>query len=48
MPKSSRVLRVKASDHYPVVADVTLLEPLKAPAAEVVERPHAAPTTSSQ
>jgi endonuclease/exonuclease/phosphatase family metal-dependent hydrolase len=48
MPKSSRVLRVKASDHYPVVAEVTLLEPLKAPAAEVVERPHAEPTTSNQ
>ncbi|MCY1082139.1 endonuclease/exonuclease/phosphatase family protein [Archangium lansingense] len=49
MPKSSKVLRVKASDHYPVVADLTLLEPMKAPAAEVVERPReAAPTSSSQ
>ncbi|HYO55531.1 MAG TPA: endonuclease/exonuclease/phosphatase family protein [Archangium sp.] len=39
MPKSSRVLRVKASDHYPVVADLTLLEPMTAPTAEVVQRP---------
>ncbi|PTL81427.1 endonuclease/exonuclease/phosphatase family protein [Vitiosangium sp. GDMCC 1.1324] len=37
MPKSSKVLRVKASDHYPVVADLTLLEPVKAPTAEVVQ-----------
>jgi endonuclease/exonuclease/phosphatase family metal-dependent hydrolase len=48
MPKSSRVLRVKASDHYPVVADITLLGPVTASGAEVVERPHAEPTTSNQ
>jgi endonuclease/exonuclease/phosphatase family metal-dependent hydrolase len=41
LPRRSRVLRVKASDHYPVVADLTLLEPLRAPAAEVVQRPQA-------
>jgi endonuclease/exonuclease/phosphatase family metal-dependent hydrolase len=45
MPRSSRVLRVKASDHYPVVADITLLGPVTASGAEVVERPHAEPTT---
>lgn len=43
-PRRSRVLRVKVSDHYPVVADVTLLEPLSAPSAEVVERPPAEST----
>jgi endonuclease/exonuclease/phosphatase family metal-dependent hydrolase len=50
MPKSSRVLRVRASDHYPVVADLSLLEPVTAPSAEVVQRPQTAtpPTTSSQ
>ncbi|HZH76211.1 MAG TPA: endonuclease/exonuclease/phosphatase family protein, partial [Archangium sp.] len=48
MPKSSRVLRVKASDHYPVVADITLLGPVTASGAEVVERPHAEPTTRGQ
>jgi endonuclease/exonuclease/phosphatase family metal-dependent hydrolase len=47
MPKSSKVLRVKASDHYPVVADLTLLEPVKAPSAEVVERSHEAASASS-
>lgn len=36
MPRSSQVLRVKASDHYPVVADLTLLDAVKAPTAEVV------------
>jgi endonuclease/exonuclease/phosphatase family metal-dependent hydrolase len=49
MPKSSRVLRVKASDHYPVVADLTLLDATKAPSAEVVRRPPTLePATSSQ
>jgi endonuclease/exonuclease/phosphatase family metal-dependent hydrolase len=47
MPKRSRVLRTDASDHFPVVADLTLLEPVQAPAAEVVERPHAQPAPSS-
>jgi hypothetical protein len=37
MPRSSKVLRVRASDHYPVVADLSLLEPVKAPTAEVVQ-----------
>jgi endonuclease/exonuclease/phosphatase family metal-dependent hydrolase len=49
MPKSSRVLRVKASDHYPVVADLTLLDPTQAPSAELVRGPRMhTPTTSSQ
>jgi endonuclease/exonuclease/phosphatase family metal-dependent hydrolase len=49
MPKSSRVLRVKASDHYPVVADVTLLDPTRTPSAEVVRGPSThEPVTSSQ
>ncbi|WNG61363.1 hypothetical protein F0U59_46650 [Archangium gephyra] len=47
MPRHSKVLRVNASDHYPVVADLTLLEPVKAPTAEVVERPHEAVSASS-
>ena len=38
MPKSSEVLRVKASDHYPLVADLTLFEPAKAPTPEGMER----------
>jgi endonuclease/exonuclease/phosphatase family metal-dependent hydrolase len=47
MPRHSKVLRVNASDHYPVVADLTLLEPLKAPSAEVVERsPETIPASS--
>ncbi len=37
LPKSSQVLRVRASDHYPVVADLTLLGPVKAPSVEVVQ-----------
>jgi len=48
MPRHSRVLRVNTSDHYPVVADLTLLEPLVAPAAEVVERATDASPGSSQ
>jgi endonuclease/exonuclease/phosphatase family metal-dependent hydrolase len=50
MPKSSQVLRVRASDHYPVVAELTLLEPVAAPSAEVVQRPQPAtpPSSSSQ
>ncbi|MFE8602704.1 endonuclease/exonuclease/phosphatase family protein [Archangium violaceum] len=47
MPRHGKVLRVNASDHYPVVADLTLLEPVKAPTAEVVERPHEAASASS-
>jgi endonuclease/exonuclease/phosphatase family metal-dependent hydrolase len=47
MPRHSKVLRVKASDHYPVVADLTLLEPMKAPSAEVVERERETPPVSS-
>jgi endonuclease/exonuclease/phosphatase family metal-dependent hydrolase len=47
MPKRSKVLRVKASDHYPVMADLTLLEPMKAPTAEVVQRPRETPSASS-
>lgn len=46
MPRSSKVLRVKASDHYPVVADLTLLEPMKAPTTEVVERSRETASTS--
>ncbi|WP_052517523.1 endonuclease/exonuclease/phosphatase family protein [Archangium violaceum] len=38
-PKSSEVLRVNASDHYPLVADLTLFEPAKAPTPEVMARP---------
>ncbi|MCY1076352.1 endonuclease/exonuclease/phosphatase family protein [Archangium lansingense] len=38
MPRSSEVLRVKASDHYPLVADLTLFEPAKAPTPEGMER----------
>jgi endonuclease/exonuclease/phosphatase family metal-dependent hydrolase len=38
MPKSSKVLRVKASDHYPVVADLALLEAPSAPSEEMVRR----------
>jgi endonuclease/exonuclease/phosphatase family metal-dependent hydrolase len=49
MPKRSQVLHVKASDHYPVVADLTLLDPVQAPSAEVVQRPPTQePSTSSQ
>ncbi len=50
MPKSSRVLRVRASDHYPVVADLSLLEPVTAPSAKVVQRPPPVtpPSSSSQ
>ena len=47
MPRSSQVLRVKASDHYPVVADLTLLEPMKAPSAELVERERQTPPAGS-
>ncbi len=47
MPRSSKVLRVKASDHYPVVADLTLLEPMRAPSAEVVERERQMPPSGS-
>jgi endonuclease/exonuclease/phosphatase family metal-dependent hydrolase len=47
MPRHSKVLRVNASDHYPVVADLTLLEAVRAPSAEVVERPHEAASASS-
>ncbi|WP_257453486.1 endonuclease/exonuclease/phosphatase family protein [Archangium lipolyticum] len=47
MPKRSQVLRVRASDHYPVVADLTLLGPAKAPAVELVQRsPEAAASTA--
>jgi endonuclease/exonuclease/phosphatase family metal-dependent hydrolase len=38
MPRGSRVLRVKASDHYPVVADLALLEAPREPSEEVVRR----------
>lgn len=31
LPRAGKVLRVAASDHYPVVADLTLLEPLQTP-----------------
>ena len=34
LPRSSQVLRVLASDHYPVVADLTLLAPPVAPGGE--------------
>ncbi len=34
LPRSGKVLRVLASDHYPVVADLTLLAPPVAPSAE--------------
>lgn len=47
MPRRSRVIRVEASDHYPVVADLSLLEPLQAPASEVVRRePAQAPVSA--
>jgi endonuclease/exonuclease/phosphatase family metal-dependent hydrolase len=38
LPRSSKVLRVRASDHYPVVADLTLLGPVKEPSIELVQR----------
>ncbi|WNG50884.1 hypothetical protein F0U60_47230 [Archangium minus] len=47
MPKRGKVLRVNASDHYPVVADLTLLEPVKAPTVEVVQRPSDEASASS-
>lgn len=47
MPRSSQVLRVHASDHYPVVADLTLLEPLKPATAEVVQQLPASAMTSA-
>lgn len=46
MPRSSQVLRVKASDHYPVVADLTLLEPVKPPSAEMVRASPGGATTA--
>ncbi len=42
-PRSSRVLRSDASDHYPVVADLTLLEPVQTPTAQVMRRPESHP-----
>jgi endonuclease/exonuclease/phosphatase family metal-dependent hydrolase len=49
LPRSSKVLRVRASDHYPVVADLTLLEAVKAPTTEVVEAlPGGASATGSK
>ncbi|QRN98649.1 endonuclease/exonuclease/phosphatase family protein [Archangium violaceum] len=50
MPRHSQVLRVRASDHFPVVADLTLLGPVKAPTVEMVQRPSqaAASTTGSK
>ncbi|WP_309890289.1 endonuclease/exonuclease/phosphatase family protein [Archangium sp.] len=48
LPKSSRVLRSDASDHYPVVADLTLLEPVETPTAQVARRPESlAPAMAS-
>jgi endonuclease/exonuclease/phosphatase family metal-dependent hydrolase len=46
MPRGSQVLRVKASDHYPVVADLTLLEPVKSPSAEMVQASPGGATTA--
>jgi endonuclease/exonuclease/phosphatase family metal-dependent hydrolase len=49
MARRSKVLRVKASDHYPVVAELTLLGPVRAPGPQLVtSEPSLASSASSQ
>ncbi|MET0404905.1 MAG: endonuclease/exonuclease/phosphatase family protein [Cystobacter sp.] len=47
MPRSSKVLRVKASDHFPVLAELTLLAPPNAPGVPLVEAEPALATSAS-